>query len=180
MKSSTALWLLLITLVVAVGSFTGWWTYQRSGSVSENSKLMSAGLTFSATTLSGEKIRLEDFAGRVVLVNFWASWCGPCLQEFPGMIRRLDEFPEKMVMIAFAADSAKDDVTGFLRSFDGHRPNFKIVWDPENVVSSRFRVRALPETFVFGPDQKLLFQVSGARDWSLPNALEGAAEFLGR
>lgn len=96
------------------------------------------------------------------------------------MIRRLDEFPDKMVMIAFAADSDKDDVTGFLRSFDGHRPNLKIVWDPENSVSSKFRVRALPETFVLGPDQNLLFHVSGARDWSLPSALEGAAGFLGR
>jgi hypothetical protein len=96
------------------------------------------------------------------------------------MIRRLDEFPDKMVMIAIAADSNKDDVIGFLRSFDGHRANLKLVWDPGNTVSSRYRVSALPETFVFGPDQKLLFRASGSRDWSLPTALEGATQYLTR
>ena len=117
--------------------------------------------------LGGGELRLADYRGRVLLLNFWASWCPPCLKEFPLLLELVRELDGQLVLIAISHDSERADITAFL---DRLRPEHSAVldseavqlgWDPTLETSQqRFNVVYLPETFVIGPELEI-----GAKWW---------------
>ena len=120
----------------------------------------------------GHEIQLSSFKGKAVILSFWATWCAPCVEEFPSFIKLLDQFPEKVVLIAISQDYDQKDVRDFVGAFDGYRDNLILTMDQEKQLSQIFAVDRLPEGFVFNPEGKLVKKIIGIQDWASPGAIE--------
>ena len=105
---------------------------------------------FALESFSGEKVRLSDFQGKTLLVNFWASWCHPCREEAPALERVYLFFSGKQV--EFIGINIMDDrrnAEEYIKSFGG---TFVNVYDPENRVHLDYGVGGVPETFFVNPE----------------------------
>ena len=109
---------------------------------------------------SNEVFDLQDHAGKVVYVDFWASWCVPCLASFPFMADVQEELGEQLVVIAINVDENKRDALEFLASF--HVP-FEIVYDPQGELAEGFAIPGMPTSFLFDRGGKLLLRHVGFR-----------------
>ena len=101
---------------------------------------------FTLNDLSGNQVTLSSFRGQVVLINFWATWCGPCLIEMPAIERRYEALKDKgFAVLAVDDDEAITDVSAFTHELD---LTFLVLLDPGAMVNDLYRVRGLPTSFV--------------------------------
>ena len=119
--------------------------------------------------LDGHEIRLSDFKGKVVLLNFWATWCGPCREEMPDMQALWEKTRDKgFVILAVAADRGeKKPVVAFAREL---ALTFPILLDPDGDVRNRYEVAALPMSYLIGRDGRISGRVVGGKAWASPEA----------
>ncbi|MBT1446003.1 TlpA family protein disulfide reductase [Shewanella sp. JM162201] len=102
----------------------------------------------------GKVLNLSDYRGKVVYVDFWASWCGPCRKSFPWMNEMHSRYKDKgLVVLAINLDTDKDDATAFLNDL---KPQFVIGYDSEGEVARRFDLQGMPSSFVFDKTGKLV------------------------
>lgn len=127
---------------------------------------------FELADFDGKKVHLFDYKGKVVVLNFWATWCAPCVTEFPSMVKMAETLGEKVVLVTIAADERKDDVLAFIKTFKGTAPNIVHLWDPATKVAKDFGTDRLPETYIFKTDLKLAKKVVNSLDWSKPEVLD--------
>ncbi len=114
--------------------------------------------------------RLENLRGKVVLLNFWASWCAPCVIEFPKLTELAQAYPDTLVVLAVSADSDAKDIERFLKKAK-HTPlkNLLIVHDGEKKISQDlFQTIKLPETIIIDPAGQMVRKVVGDTDWTGP------------
>jgi len=117
----------------------------------------------------GNTIRLSDFRGKIVFLNFWASWCPTCVAEMPSMEklhRRLKD--RDFVMIAVNLQESDAQVKAFLAKF---KLTFLTLLDSSGEVGSGFAVHALPTTFVIGKDGRMIGKATGPREWDSKNSI---------
>lgn len=121
---------------------------------------------FHFVNLGGQKRNLKEFEGKVVILNFWASWCGPCIEEVPSLIKLVEEFKGRVKLITISGDSSRSDIDVFMKSFPGmNNPNIQNVWDEDRSLMQMFDVARLPESMVLGKDHKLVKKLVGSIDW---------------
>jgi peroxiredoxin len=143
-----------------------------AGEPSEALRLTRLGMTepaaaFSVTTPDGSSLSLQDLKGKVVLLNFWATWCEPCREEMPAMERLARTYRERG--LAVLAVSLDRDGASVVRPFlKRHDLTFLVGLDPEQMVARLYRVWALPSTLILDRQGVPLFAVQGARDWDSP------------
>jgi thiol-disulfide isomerase/thioredoxin len=102
----------------------------------------------------GKVLKLSDYRGKVVYVDFWASWCGPCRKSFPWMNEMHNRYKDKgLVVLAINLDTDKDDATPFLNDL---KPQFNIGYDSEGEVARSFDLLGMPSSFVFDKSGKLV------------------------
>jgi peroxiredoxin len=107
---------------------------------------------FSLTTLDGETVSLADFRGKVVLLNFWASWCPPCRSEMPAMERVYQDYANQGFVI-LAVNATQQDSPDAARQFVNEKGlTFPILLDTSGTVSALYRTRSLPTSFFIGAD----------------------------
>ncbi len=118
---------------------------------------------FTVKTLDGRTFRLSEHRGRVVFINFWATWCPPCREEMPAM-ERLFQRSQKdgLVMLAVSVDADPKVITPFLEE---QRFTFAIGLDPKMDLANAYGVRALPATFIVDPRGYLAAVALGPREW---------------
>ncbi|SHF54051.1 redoxin domain-containing protein [Ornithinibacillus halophilus] len=107
---------------------------------------------FELTTLEGENVKLSDFHGKKVFLNFWATWCPPCKKEMPEMQEFHEEYSDEVVIIALnATDSEKNEgvVADFIEEYDY---TFPVLLDPEMKVVDEYMAISLPTTYFIGTD----------------------------
>jgi cytochrome c-type biogenesis protein len=115
---------------------------------------------FEITTLSGKKISLSDYSGKVVLVNIWAPWCGPCRGETPGFVKIYNKYKDKgFEIIGVAVQTNKEDVQDFIYEH-------KITYNTgiSNEVAERYGTFGIPDNYLFTPDGKVFQHFVGFTD----------------
>ena len=109
--------------------------------------------TISPTTgqaMAGDDLDLADFEGRVVVIDFWASWCVPCRRSFPWLNAMQSKYADDdLVIIGVNVDRVSADADQFLERYPA---TFKIIYDSEADLAQRFGVQAMPSSFVIGRD----------------------------
>lgn len=118
------------------------------------------------TDLQGKEIDLANLAGKTVFVNFWATWCRPCIQEMPSIASLQNNLAGKNIEFLFASDEEVEKILKFKesRSMD---LNFVRVENPEAL-----GIEALPTTFIFNGKGELVFSEVGFRKWDDPSTME--------
>jgi cytochrome c biogenesis protein CcmG/thiol:disulfide interchange protein DsbE len=112
-------------------------------------------------TPADELLDLAAFKGRVVYLDFWASWCAPCRESFPWMNRLQQQLgPEGLVIVAVNVDRERRDADRFMRA---HAPHFRIVFDPEGLLPEKFAVRGMPTSFLISRDGRVQARHEGFR-----------------
>lgn len=121
---------------------------------------------FSLRTPEGRTLTLTGFRGRVVFLNFWATWCEPCRLEMPEMERLQREFRNHgLVVLAVDLQESPKLVAKFMQEL---RLSFPALLDSDLRVASQFRVLALPTTILIGRDGRPLGRAIGPREWAGP------------
>lgn len=118
---------------------------------------------FSVATPDGKKLSLKDFRGKVVLLNFWASWCVPCREEMPAMEKLYQEYKQKnFTVLAIAVKDRKQDALDFAKEL---KLTYPIALDPEAQVGLLYGAWGLPATYLIGPKGEGLARGWGPADW---------------
>ena len=131
---------------------------------------------FLAKDLAGQSHTLADYRGKVVLLNFWASWCPPCRREMPSMERlRLKMAGRPLVILALDSVEPVEDVQAFLTTM---KLDFPILLDPEGENTRRWKVYALPTTFLLDKAGRIRHVLKGGAEWDEGEALEAIEGLL--
>jgi peroxiredoxin len=122
---------------------------------------------FSITTDQGRRITPTDFGGRVLVLNFWATWCQPCVEEMPS----LSEFQKRLqssgvVVVGVSVDKNPKLYDRFLRRFS---PSFQTARDPDEGIANSYGTYQYPETYVIDRNGKVVQKVIGSRNWMDPD-----------
>jgi thiol-disulfide isomerase/thioredoxin len=121
--------------------------------------------------VDGEELALSSLKGKVIVLSFWATWCEPCVEEFPSLVKLMDAFPEDVVLVAISHDETEKEVKEFISAFQGFRDNLILTMDENKALSQAFGVDRLPEGFIFDQQGKLRKKIIGIQDWATPNAI---------
>lgn len=122
---------------------------------------------FELPDLDGKPVRFSDLRGKVVLVNFWATWCPPCRAEIPSMERawaKLKEGGVGMLAVHVGGDSEK--IWAFLAEFN---VTFPVLIDKSSKVSKEWQTIGLPTTYIADPQGRKALRAIGGREWDQPD-----------
>jgi thiol-disulfide isomerase/thioredoxin len=117
-------------------------------------------------SLAGDELKLDDFRGRTVIVNFWATWCEPCVAEMPALQRlrnRLAALGIEVIAVNYEENPGR--IQPFVERLG---LTFPIVRDHDGTARSAWRVNVFPASFVIGPDQRIVWRAAGEIDWDDP------------
>ena len=119
---------------------------------------------FLLKTLDGQNQTLRQERGKIILINFWATWCPPCIREMPAMQRAYDKFKDQgFEILAISVDQGGSDA---VREFaENLKLSFPILLDPENTAKQAYRVRALPTNYLIDRAGRVVAYGMGAREW---------------
>jgi thiol-disulfide isomerase/thioredoxin len=112
--------------------------------------------------LAGKEHKLADYKGKVVVLNFWATWCDPCREEMPSMQRLQDKLAGKLVILAVDYGEGPPRIKDFLSKVP---VRFTVLLDRDTSAASAWKVKVLPTTLVIGPDQSVRFVAVGDIGW---------------
>ncbi len=119
---------------------------------------------FSFADIEGKSHKSADFRGKIVVINFWASWCAPCVKEFPNLLSIAAKNPDDVVLIALSSDKSEDDIRKFLQNQKVPGENVFISHDKEDITLKIFGISRLPETIIADHDLNRREKLVGA-EW---------------
>lgn len=118
--------------------------------------------------MDGERHALEDFRGKVVLVNFWATWCPPCRREMPSLERLYQHMKGKSFVVLAVNEWEKPDlVFAYMGDLDVF-PTFPILFDRNSEVAEAFGVKGLPTTVILDKQGRIAYRAIGGREFDHP------------
>lgn len=127
--------------------------------------------------IDGERYLRDDYRGRVTVVNFWASWCGPCVEEIPALNNLREKMagrPFELISVNYAEE--EDKIREFLKSV---KVDFPVLMDYSGKVSASWQVLVYPATYVIGPDGDIVYSVNGAIHWDSDAVIAKLDSLLG-
>ena len=114
------------------------------------------------SSLEGQRLKLSDFHGRVVLLNFWATWCGPCRAEIPELNKLQRDFEESgLAVVGVSWDDSAAGVREFQKEI---RQDYTVLLGGEDVQAKFEAIRSLPTTYVIDREGRIRQRIIGARD----------------
>jgi thiol-disulfide isomerase/thioredoxin len=132
---------------------------------------------FSGSTVEGRSLSTTELRGKVVVLNFWASWCRECRPEMPALDRlHRDLAPRGLIVVGV---NAREDREAVRRYGKDVGVSFPLVLDPDGTINGVYGVIALPTTFVVGRDGRAIAVAIGPRDWGSPSARTVVETLLG-
>ena len=134
--------------------------------LAEPVKVGGAAPDFSLPKLEGGDISLKDFRGRVVVLNFWATWCPPCVEEMPSLISFAEQMdPAGVTVLGVSVDYDADALRKFVQQ---NNVRFPIARDMEQRVSSQYGTFKYPETYIIDKEVNISEKLLGAVNWQDP------------
>ena len=125
---------------------------------------------FALADLDGREWKLSALKGKVVVVNFWATWCPPCRTEIPSMQRAWDKLKDQgVVLLAVHVGGNMDKIWTFVGD---HDVRFPVLVDKDSTVANAWPMKGLPSTFVVDPQGRIVLQAIGGREWDDPGILK--------
>lgn len=119
---------------------------------------------FTLKDLKGTQVTLKNFKGRVVFLNFWATWCPPCRREMPSMERLYKQLKDRdFTMLAVDMQESEKRVRAFISEFS---LSFPVLLDLNGDISSLYGIVGLPTTYIIDREGKIIGKAVGPRDWS--------------
>ncbi|PYX57577.1 MAG: alkyl hydroperoxide reductase [Acidobacteria bacterium] len=155
--------LVVVAFVVALMLYVGLHMARRSGRLpTPRITRSTVAPDFSLESLEGKTMRLSDFRGKAVLLNFWATWCGPCKIEMPWFVELQQKYGSQGLQVVGVAmdDASKEDIAKFAKEMG---VNYPVLIGKEAVGDSYGGIPALPETFFIGRDGKVVDKILGLR-----------------
>lgn len=172
-------WLIAISRMLGMGLFLGLIACGQTGSPAAADKVKAgAGSTeevaarigyrppnFTLQDLQGRTVELGSFRGKVIFINFWATWCAPCRAEMPAMERLYQDLKDKdFIMLAISQDlEGKAVVEPFVKEF---KFTFPILLDPDLRLNDQYELRGIPTTLLIDKTGTITHKMLGARDWN--------------
>jgi peroxiredoxin len=134
---------------------------------------------FELTDVNGKKVSLADFKGKVILINFWATWCGPCKAEMPSLNKLFLAFKsDGFVVLSISVDSSEKPVQAILKE---QSIAFPVLMDKEqDVYFDLYGVLGLPTSFLIDRDGIIRDKIRGEREWDAPDMKEKIGTLLKR
>lgn len=128
---------------------------------------------YRANSLAGDTVEVTSFAGDVVLLNIWATWCRPCVVEMPALQRLHEELRDSgLRVVAVSVDAPLGIIGPFgepggdvSRFVTDHGLTFTVLHDPSGRIQSRYQVTGLPTTYIIDREGRIQQKVLGARSW---------------
>jgi len=128
----------------------------------EPSARPSIDLSADLKTLDGRSVTLKEFKGKILFLNFWATWCGPCLIEMPSIASLHERFAKQGLEIVAISDEDLQTVRAHVRR-KGYP--FTVLVDPEDTLAARLGIQGIPATFILDQEGRLIHQQVGASNW---------------
>ncbi len=126
--------------------------------------------------VDGRAMHLADFKGKVVVLNFWASWCPPCLEEAPSLIQlQQDIAPRGGVVLGASID---DDVPAYNKFLLDNHINFPTFVDGGQKIEAQYGTVMIPETYLIGRDGRLARKIVGPQNWQSPEVMSSIEVLL--
>lgn len=167
MKKGKVLLGVFLGVVVAVGLFfvNKYWITPATTKAARSSGSFPQAPGFSLTSLSGDKINLQDYKGKVVLLDFWATWCGPCRIEIPGFVQLQNKYGSQgFAIIGVSMDDGPGPVRQFYREF---HMNYPVAMGSDNLGELYGGILGLPTSFLIGRDGRIYAKHVGLTDESV-------------
>lgn len=165
----------LLSLLILAGAFAMVWL---QSSKYEPLTVGRVAPDFELPDLTEQEVRLSDFRGKVVFLNFWATWCKPCKEEMPSMEVLYRNFKDDgLVVLAVSIDrvTTKDDIPPFVKSMD---LSFPVLVDSWGQTDKRYKLMGVPETYIIDQDGVLREKIIGPRDWTRLDNLQVVTQLL--
>lgn len=125
---------------------------------------------FCLESLKGGKIQLKNLKGKVIFLNFWATWCGPCKEEMPSMEALHQQFKDRdFVFLAISVDYG--GAKAVKKFMEKHRYSFPVVLAPNSKTLQSFEINRIPATLIIDREGRMIGRVIGPRDWCSPEVL---------
>jgi peroxiredoxin len=127
--------------------------------------------SFALQDMDDEVVTLESLRGKVVLLNFWATWCPPCRREMPSMERVYRAMSgEPFTVVAINEYEDADHVFAYVGQL-GTNPSFPILFDPDSSVAEAYNVRGLPSTYLIDKRGHIRYRAIGGREYDHPEVI---------
>ena len=161
----------LLTLVFAVAAASAGAVWVKSlkppDSPAGSLQFLSAAPELPIYDRQGRKVDLAEAKGKVLVVNFWATWCPPCVEETPELSKFWEQYKKRGDVALYAISVDKDWKT--IDDFIAKNPSsLPLYHDPKEATAKRFGSSQYPETYIVNRKGRVLFRVQGAVDWSNP------------
>jgi peroxiredoxin len=132
--------------------------------------------SFQLPTVEGDLFTIDDYKGKVTVLNFWATWCPPCVEEIPSLNRlRQTMSDEAFDLLSINYAETPEAIHSFLEKIN---VDFPVLIDAEGQESARWKVFTLPSTFVIGPNGSIQYGVNAAIEWDSPEVIQSLKEMM--
>ncbi|WP_051052824.1 TlpA family protein disulfide reductase [Fulvivirga imtechensis] len=155
-----------LTLIIAIISCTGGTTTESTESQPLNQKLK-------LKTLEGDDIDLEEYKGKTIFINFWATWCRPCIIEMPSIEKAQTKLKDKNIVFIMASNEPRGQIKNFMRShqYDFHYAQLDMSLEQLNI-------QGLPTTLIINSEGEVVFSEMGARDWNAAENIQLVTQYI--
>jgi thiol-disulfide isomerase/thioredoxin len=115
---------------------------------------------FTLTSTNGQNISLSDYAGKIVILDFWATWCGPCRIGVPDLVEIQDEYKDQVVVIGISLDqdNTKPNIIPFIEEY---KINYPVVYGTREVIIDYGYIQAIPTSFIIDGDGNIIDRYIG-------------------
>jgi peroxiredoxin len=160
----------VLALLVALGIITLWNLRPKDSFEPETLMVGKPVPDFEFPGLDGRLVRLSDYRGKVVLVNIWASWCPPCIDEMPSMEKLYKELQgESFEILAVSIDTQGiNAVAPFMKAYG---LSFPALIDTKGTIKNLYKATGVPESFIIDKEGILIKRIIGPLDWAAPEVL---------